>query len=111
MRAIVMEFFSELKIDCVYIESGNGVDALKELQKQHIDLVLLDWNMPQLLGIDFLQQVRAMDKFKDLPIIMVTSEAAKLNMVEAFNCGVTDYITKPIELDSFREKILEVFEI
>ncbi|GHU07461.1 response regulator [Spirochaetia bacterium] len=111
MRGLVMGLFSEMKIDCAYIEAGNGADAFKELQSRHIDLVLLDWNMPQLLGIDFLKQARAVEAFKELPIIMVTSEAAKLNMVEAFTNGVTDYITKPIDKIAFKEKMAEVFEL
>jgi two-component system chemotaxis response regulator CheY len=61
--------------------------------------------MPKLSGIDFLKAVRAMDKYKSLPIVMVTSESAKFNVIEALKNGATDYITKPISSDTFKEKL------
>ena len=88
--------------------SDNGQDAIKELDRNKIDLVLLDWNMPKLSGLDFLKQVRAIPKFAKLPIIMVTSEAAKYNVIEALQCGATDYIVKPINERKFSEKISKI---
>jgi two-component system chemotaxis response regulator CheY len=64
--------------------------------------------MPKLSGIDFLKKVRSMEKYKSMPIIMVTSEAAKFNVIEALKNGATDYITKPINLDLFKEKITKL---
>ena len=105
MRNIVKNYFSELNIPCQYIEAMDGSEALDALMKQPVNLVLLDWNMPKLSGIDFLKKVRAIDKFKKLPIIMVTSEAAKYNVIEALKMGATDYIIKPINGKLFKEKI------
>jgi two-component system chemotaxis response regulator CheY len=90
------------------VEAGNGVEALQKLQLQPIDLVLLDWNMPELSGIDFLKQVRAMGEYKNLPIIMVTSEAARYNVIEALKSGATDYIIKPVNEKKFMEKISKI---
>jgi two-component system chemotaxis response regulator CheY len=108
MRNIVKNTFSQLKIPCQFLEAGNGKDALKLLQSQPIHLILLDWNMPELLGIDFLKMVRAMDQYKSLPIIMVTSESAKYNVIEALKNGATDYIIKPVNEKIFAEKLSKI---
>ncbi|MDR2094004.1 MAG: response regulator [Treponema sp.] len=110
MRNIVRSYFSELNFACTYLESPDGKDALKQLLARHVDLVLLDWNMPKMTGIEFLKLVRGMEPYKDLPIVMVTSEGAKLNVVEAFKNGITDYVIKPIDGEIFKEKILEIFD-
>jgi two-component system chemotaxis response regulator CheY len=108
MRNIVKNTFSQMHIPCQYVEAGNGVEAFKQLEMQRIDLVLLDWNMPELSGLDFLKKVRAMENYKTLPIIMVTSEAAKYNVIEALKNGATDYIVKPVNEKIFEEKISKI---
>jgi two-component system chemotaxis response regulator CheY len=108
MRNIVKNYFTEQRIPCQYVEASDGVEALDILMKQPIDLVLLDWNMPKLSGIDFLKKVRAINKYIKLPIIMVTSESAKYNVIEALKLGATDYIIKPINGKLFAEKISKV---
>ncbi|MDR1389667.1 MAG: response regulator [Treponema sp.] len=108
MRNIVKNTFSELKIPCQFVEAGNGKDALLMLQNQTVNLVLLDWNMPELSGLDFLKQVRAMEQYKELPIIMVTSESAKYNVIEALKNGATDYIVKPVNEKIFTEKLSKI---
>jgi two-component system chemotaxis response regulator CheY len=64
--------------------------------------------MPELSGIDFLKTVRAKDVYKDIPIFMVTSEAAKYNVIEALKNGATDYIIKPINEKIFQEKLSKI---
>lgn len=108
MRNTVKGVFSGLGIACTFVEANDGEEAFLQLDMYPIDLVLLDWNMPKLSGIDFLKKVRAMEKYKSLPIIMVTSEAAKFNVIEALKNGATDYITKPINLDLFKEKVTKL---
>jgi two-component system chemotaxis response regulator CheY len=108
MRNIVKNTFSQMHIPCQFVEAGNGNEALRQLESQQIDLVLLDWNMPELSGLDFLKRVRAMDTYKELPIIMVTSEAAKYNVIEALKNGATDYIIKPVNEKIFAEKLSKV---
>ena len=108
MRNIVKNTFELLKMPAQYLEAEDGLKAIDVLLNNPVDLVLLDWNMPNLSGIDFLKKVRAMDKFKNLPIIMVTSEASKLNIVEAVKEGVTAYITKPIKDKIFMEKLSKI---
>ena len=107
MRNIVKNTFAMLKIPCQYLEAENGKKAYHLLETNKVSLVLLDWNMPEMDGIEFLKKVRSMPDYKDLPIIMVTSEAARYNVVEALQSGATDYIVKPIREKLFVEKITE----
>ena len=103
MRNIVKNTFAELKIPCEYLEAENGKKAFQLLETNKVNLVFLDWNMPEMDGIDFLKKTRAMPDYKDLPIIMVTSEAARYNLVEALHAGATDYIVKPINEKVFNK--------
>jgi two-component system chemotaxis response regulator CheY len=113
MRNTVKGVFAGIAGNCKFVEAKDGEEALELLGTETIHLILLDWNMPKLSGIDFLKQVRTIDKYKDLPIIMVTSEAAKFNVIEALKNGATDYITKPINLELFKSKLdkLNLFRI
>ena len=78
---------------------------MQVLKGNKVDLILLDWNMPYLSGIGFLKQIRAIDEYKEIPVIMITTEASKLNVVEAIKAGVASYITKPISNNILLEKI------
>lgn len=109
MRNIVKNHFSEMHMYCSYIEAADGDEAFELMKKYTVDLILLDWNMPRLSGIDFLKKVRAINKYAKLPIIMVTSEAARYNVIEALKTGATDYIIKPINGKLFMEKISRIF--
>jgi two-component system chemotaxis response regulator CheY len=108
MRNTVKGVFSGMDTACNFIEAKDGEEAFALLDSQRVDLILLDWNMPRLSGIDFLKQIRSMDQYKELPIIMVTSEASKINVIEALKNGATDYITKPIKLDLFKSKLAKL---
>jgi two-component system chemotaxis response regulator CheY len=108
MRNIVKKTFEELNISVRFLEAPDGEKALQILLGNQVDLVLLDWNMPNMSGIGFLKQVRAMENYHKTPIIMVTSEASKINLVEAVKEGVTAYITKPFRPDDFMEKLSKI---
>jgi two-component system chemotaxis response regulator CheY len=108
MRNIVKNTFDLLKIPSNYMEATDGEEALRILGTQRIDLVLLDWNMPGISGIDFLKKVRSTERYKTLPIVMITSESAKLNVVEAIKSGITAYFTKPIDDKVFFEKMSKI---
>lgn len=86
-------------------EAPDGKAALKIATSTPIDLFLVDWNMPELSGLDFVKAVRAMDTYKTTPLIMVTSEAAKYNVLEAIEAGVTNYIVKPIKAEMLKDKL------
>ena len=108
MRNIVRNSFELLKIPCRYFEADDGKKAFNLLENNKVDLVLLDWNMPEMDGMEFLKKVRAMPDYKNLPIVMVTSEAAKYMVIEALQAGATNYIVKPFKEKLFMEKMAEI---
>lgn len=93
------------------VEADNGEDAFDLIEKGGIDLLLLDWNMPRLNGLELVQKLRSMDEYQKLPIIMITSEAAKYNVIEAVKAGVNDYLIKPIQDKDLMKKIEQVLAV
>lgn len=86
-------------------EADNGSTALEIAEKEEIGLFLVDWNMPGINGLEFIKKIRGMSKYAQTPILMVTSEAAKYNVMEAIDAGATNYIIKPIHGDVLWKKI------
>ncbi len=92
------------------IHYADGIMALAQLQElSSTELVLLDWNMPRMSGIDCLREIRSSPKFEKLPVIMVTAEAEQELVVEAVSAGVTNYIVKPFTPATLEKKIKEIF--
>jgi two-component system, chemotaxis family, chemotaxis protein CheY len=87
------------------LEAEDGHAALQLTAAKHIDLFLVDWNMPKLNGLELVRTIRAMPQYKDTPIIMITSEAARYMVVEAVQAGVTNYVVKPVKGNALFEKI------
>ena len=108
MRNIVKNTFAGMKIPFQCLEAENGKQALRHLESTNISLVFLDWNMPGMDGMEFLKTVRAKPEFKDLPIVMITSERGKFSVIEALQNWATDYIVKPVNEKVFKEKIQEI---
>jgi len=111
MRNIVKSTFAEMKIPFLCLEAEDGEKALEQLNKNDVTVVFLDWNMPEMDGIEFLKVVRAMPKYAELPIVMVTSEKGKFSVIEALQSGATDYIIKPVRESVFKEKMKEILVI
>ncbi|MBS1196798.1 MAG: hybrid sensor histidine kinase/response regulator [Proteobacteria bacterium] len=91
------------------VTANNGVEALRMLLKQRVDIVLSDWNMPIMSGLELLKAVRANDKLSRLPFIMITAEGERDRVEEAISCGVTDLLVKPYtaeRLGAHIEKVL-----
>ena len=90
-------------------EAQDGIEALEMLSKiwKEIDLVLLDWNMPEMSGYDVLVEIKTNDKYKDIPVMMVTTEGQKSNIVAAVRAGAANYLTKPFTVEELQTKILE----
>ena len=86
-------------------EAADGAEALKIASDNDIGIFLVDWNMPKLDGFELVKKIRATEKYAKTPVIMITSEAAKYNVVEAINAGVTNYIVKPIRGDILWKKL------
>ena len=107
MRRIVKTSLKKLGFLNV-IEAEDGKIALKKLEKEKIGLIISDWIMPNMTGIEFLRAVRSDDRFKDTPFIMLTTEGKKQDVIEAVNAGVSNYIVKPFNPDTLNEKIKKV---
>ena len=91
--------------DECFLEAADGEAALTLASTEVVDLFLLDWNMPKLDGLGLVKKLRAMPRYAQTPIIMVTSEAAKYNVMEAIEAGTTSYIIKPLKAKVMWEKI------
>ncbi|UCD30886.1 MAG: chemotaxis response regulator CheY [Desulfobacterales bacterium] len=109
MRRILRNILKQIGFTSIS-EADDGKSALKVLQKEKFDLILCDWNMPEMQGIDLLKEIRSDDELKDLPFIMVTAEAQKDNIVAAVKAGVSNYIVKPFTAETVSEKLNKVFE-
>ena len=83
--------------------------ALKAIKGDNFDFVVTDWNMPNMNGLELLQAIRGDEELKSLPVLMVTAEALKDNILEAVKAGVNNYIVKPFNAETLKEKIDKIF--
>ena len=109
MRRIVRNVLKQIGFINM-VEADNGKAALKVLKKETIDLILCDWNMPEMPGIDLLKAIKSDDELKHIPFVMVTAEAQKENIVEAVKAGVNNYIVKPFSAETVSEKLKIIFK-
>jgi two-component system chemotaxis response regulator CheY len=108
MRRIVRNLLKELGFSNVY-EAEDGVDALKKLRVEAFDFVVSDWNMPNMTGIDLLREIRKDATLKHLPVLMVTAEAKRENIIEAAQAGASGYVVKPFTAVTLDEKLQKIF--
>ncbi|MBM4135037.1 MAG: response regulator [Nitrospira sp.] len=87
------------------IAARDGQEALDKLRSTPFDLVISDWDMPKLTGIELLKIIRTNDAYKNVPVLMVTGEASKDKVIEAAKAGASSYIVKPFSLESLQENI------
>ncbi|MBC8285112.1 MAG: response regulator [Nitrospinae bacterium] len=104
MRQIIKKNLKELGF-ADPLEAEDGAAGLKKAGEEPVDLIVSDWNMPNMTGLEFLKAVRADDKLKGTNFIMVTSEADKEKIMEAVQAGVNQYIVKPFNAMQLEEKI------
>ena len=109
MRRIVKNLLNDLGYTNT-AEADDGTTALTALHQSHFDFVVTDWNMPGMTGIDLLKAIRADDKLKHLPVLMVTAEAKREQIIEAAQAGVNGYIVKPFTAATLKEKLDKIFE-
>lgn len=109
MRKIIKNILKQLgflNID----EAENGEEALQKLRGGTYGFVVSDWNMPVMTGIDMLRAIRADEKLKSIPVLMVTAEAQQSNLIEAVQAGVSNYIVKPFTAETMQEKLGKIFK-
>ena len=109
MRRIVKNLLNDLGYTNT-AEADDGTTALTALHQSHFDFVVTDWNMPGMTGIDLLKAIRADDKLKHLPVLMVTAEAKREQIIEAAQAGVNGYIIKPFTAATLEDKLVKIFE-
>ena len=106
MRKIVIKICKELGFSSL-VEAEDGAKALAVLQEANppVGLIISDWNMPNVSGLDFLKRVRSDARFSKVPFIMVTAESEQGQVIEAIKAGVSNYVVKPFTSDQMKEKI------
>lgn len=109
MRRIIKNLLKDLGFTSIQ-EADDGNTALPMLQQGGFDFVVTDWNMPGMQGIDLLRAIRSDEKLKHLPVLMVTAEAKKEQIVAAAQAGVNGYVVKPFTAATLKEKLDKIFE-
>jgi two-component system chemotaxis response regulator CheY len=109
MRRIIKNLLKDLGMTNT-VEADDGLTAWPILEKGEIDFLVTDWNMPGMQGIDLLKKVRADEKLGTMPVLMVTAETKREQIIEAAQAGVNGYIVKPFTAATLKEKIDKIFE-
>ncbi len=109
MRRIIKNILRQLGFTNI-IEADDGTTAWETLNKDKIDFIISDWNMPKMAGIELLRKVRSSEEFGALPFLMVTAEAQQENIIEAVQAKVSNYIVKPFTAETLGQKIDKIFE-
>ena len=104
MRRIIINTLNKIGYSD-YVEASNGREAVDKLADGSIGLVITDWNMPEMSGLDLVKAVRANDQTRHIPLLMVTTNAAQEHIDQAIEAGVTNYLSKPFTPDTIRDKI------
>lgn len=109
MRRIVRNLLKEIGFNNVE-EAEDGMDALNKLRTGPFDFVVSDWNMPNMDGLELLQSIRADGDLGNIPVLMVTAEAKKENIIAAAQAGASGYVVKPFTAATLEEKLSKIFE-
>ena len=107
MRRLIGGVLRDLQFKEV-IEALNGAVALRLLDSNKVDLIVSDWNMPEMTGLELLKKVRGNERLKRIPFMLVTAEFRKERIFEAFRAEVSDYIVKPFSAVRFEEKLAKI---
>ncbi|MCX4309422.1 MAG: chemotaxis response regulator CheY [Desulfovibrio sp.] len=108
MRRIVRNILRQLGFNNV-VEADDGTTAWDTINREKIDFIVSDWNMPKMTGIELLRKVRSSEQYADTPFLMVTAEAQQENIIEAVQAKVSNYIVKPFTADTMKQKIDKIF--
>ncbi len=109
MRRIIKSLLEQLGFKNID-EAEDGQVALKKLREGSYDFVITDWNMPNMTGLELVQNIRSDGELKHLPVLMVTAEAKKENVIAAIKAGVNNYVVKPFTAETLKEKIEKIFD-
>lgn len=107
MRRIVKNILRDLEFKNI-LEAEDGTAAVNLLKSQKVDVIVSDWNMPKMTGLELLKYVRSDSELKDMPFLMITAESQKENVVEAVKARVSNYIVKPFTAATLGEKLAKI---
>ena len=105
MRRIIINTLTKLGYQS-FLEAGNGKEGLDRLGAGAVDMVITDWNMPEMNGIDFVRHLRSREDGRAVPVLMVTTNAANSDVSEALKAGVNNFVVTPFTADTLKEKIM-----
>ena len=107
VRKIIREAADVLEMET--IEAIDGIEGLEKIEESYeeIELILLDWNMPRMNGIEFLRFIKKDERYNGIPVMMVTTEGEKENIVQAIKAGASNYLIKPFSMEELQKRILE----
>jgi len=108
MRRIIKNLLRQLGYTNI-LEAEDGISALAQLKQGKVDLVIADWNMPNMDGLELLKIMRNNQELKDIPVLMITAEGIKEKVIHAVKAGVNNYIVKPFTAETLKEKIDKIF--
>ena len=108
MRKIIKNILRQLGYTNV-TEADDGTTGWEALNRDNIDFIISDWNMPQMTGIELLRKVRSSEEYANTPFLMVTAEAQQENIIEAVQAKVSNYIVKPFTPETLGQKIDKIF--
>jgi len=110
MRKVIIGILEQVGINSLNIlQAADGEEGVQTALNSPVHLILMDWNMPKMLGIDALKAIRAAGN--KTPILMVTTEGEKQNVVTAIQAGATNYLIKPFNAEDLREKVEQILEV
>ena len=107
MRRIICNTLNNIGYTNV-TEAEDGIDALRKMKETQFDAIMTDWNMPRMNGLELVKSARAMERYKDTPIVMITTEGGKCEVITAIKEGVNNYIVKPFTPHTLREKLKDI---
>jgi len=110
-RNLIKNYVNDIKTIHPYrfVEAESAEAALLALQANYIEFVFLDWNLSsKITGLDILKEIRKIEKYKKIPIFMITSESDKVHVIESLKCGANDFIAKPIDQKAFADKVYKL---
>jgi len=108
MRRIIANSLNRIGITDI-TEAEHGLDALQKVQQKDFDMILTDWNMPEMNGQELVEELRKMDKYKNVPILMITTRGMQDDVMTAIKSGVNGYIVKPFTPEVLKKKMQELF--
>lgn len=109
MRRILKNILKQLGFKNL-VEADDGTTAWDVLESQSVDLIISDWNMPKMTGLELLKKVRGSTQYKKAPFLMVTAEAQKQNVIEAVQAGVSNYVVKPFTAEAISDKLKKILK-